>query len=65
MDVIGDPQLPGLQVQREGSTMSIQIGILPGDRLFYLDVGADQYLSMEELTRKILDRLLFPKLRES
>src|SRR6476661_3763511 len=39
VDVIGDPQLPGLQVQREGSTTSIQIGILPGDRLFYLDLG--------------------------
>ena len=42
----------------------MQIGVLPGDRLFYLDTSADQYLSMDDLTRRILDRVLFPKLRE-
>src|SRR3954468_7335036 len=64
VDVIADSKIPGFHVQREGVTLDIQVGILPGDRLFYLDLAADQYLSMDELTRKILDRVLFPKLQE-
>ncbi len=64
VDVIADSKIPGFHIQREGSTLDIQVGILPGDRLFYLDLTADQYLSMEEVTRKILDRVLFPKLQE-
>jgi hypothetical protein len=64
VEVLADPQLPGLQIQRDGVSMPIQIGILPGEGLFYLDLGADQYLSMDELTRKILDRVLFPNLKE-
>jgi hypothetical protein len=64
VSVVAAPELPGFEIQREGAPMQVQIGILPGDRLFYLDVSADQYLSMEELTRRVLDRVLFPKLRE-
>jgi hypothetical protein len=64
VNVVGDPQLPGFQIQGDGATLSVQVGILPGKNLFYLDLAADQYLSMEELTRKILDRILFPKLKE-
>jgi hypothetical protein len=64
VDIVVDPELPGFQVKREASTLSVQVGVLPGDRLFYFDLAADQYLSMEELTRRILDRVLFPKLRD-
>ena len=32
--------------------------------LFYFDVAGDQYLLMEDLTRRILDRVLFPKLKD-
>lgn len=59
-----DPVLPGFQIEREGTTLSIEIGLLPGDRLFYRDTAADQYVTIEDLTRRILDRVLFPKLRE-
>jgi hypothetical protein len=57
-------ELPGIEIRRNGSARQIQIGMLPGDRVFYLDRTADQYLSMDELTRLILDRVLFPKLKE-
>ncbi len=58
------PDLPGLQVRRGETVLSVEIGILPGAKLFYRDQQADQYLTMDELTRRILDRVLFPKLRE-
>jgi hypothetical protein len=58
------PELPGIEIRRKESAREIKVGILPGDRVFYLDVLADQYLSMDELTRLILDRVLFPKLQE-
>ena len=65
VDVVADTELPGIHVLREGaSPMAVRIGVLPGNRLFYFDVAADQYLTMEELTRRILDRVLFPKLRD-
>jgi hypothetical protein len=57
-------ELPGIEIRRNGSAREIKIGMLPGDRVFYLDVTADQYLSMDELSRLILDRVLFPKLQE-
>ena len=56
--------LPGFQIEREGGPLVIEVGMLPGDRMFYRDQELDQYLTMEELTRRILDRTLFPKLRE-
>jgi len=34
--------------------------VLAGDKLFYRD--GDEYITLEELTRRILDRALFPKL---
>jgi len=57
-------ELPGIEIRRNGSARRIQVGMLPGDRVFYLDLSHDQYLSMEELTKLILDRVLFPKLQE-
>jgi hypothetical protein len=59
-----DTTLPGFQVSRDGAGLSIEIGLLPGNKLYYRDRNADQYLTMDELTRRILDRVLFPKLRE-
>jgi len=38
----------------------IEVGLLPGDKLFYRD--QDEFITGEELTRRILDRALFPKL---
>jgi hypothetical protein len=40
----------------------IEVGLLPGDKLFFRD--HDEFLTMEELTRRILDRAFFPKLGE-
>jgi len=62
--IVPDPALPGFHVHRGDFTLPIEIGILPGDKLFYRDLKADQYLTMDEMTRRILDRVLFPKLRE-
>jgi hypothetical protein len=64
VEVTATPELPGFEIASAGATQQIQIGILPGDRLFYLDVASDRYLSMEELTKRILDRVLFPKLKD-
>ena len=58
------PEMPGFEVRSEDSTLAVEIGLLPGDRLFYRDRQVDQYLTMDELTRRVLDRALFPKLRE-
>ena len=45
-----------------GEPLEIVVGILPDQNLYYRD--ADKYLTMEELTRRILDKALFPKLGE-
>jgi hypothetical protein len=58
------PEMPGFEVRSGDSILAIEIGVLPGDRLFYRDRQVDQYLTMDELTRRILDRALFPKLKE-
>lgn len=62
--IASDTALPGFQVEREGASMPVEIGILPGNKLSYRDRNADQYLTLDELTRRVLDRVLFPKLRE-
>lgn len=64
VEVALDSTIPGLQVNREGAPLIIEIGLLPGDKLFFRDREKDQYVSMEELTRRILDRIFFPKLSE-
>jgi hypothetical protein len=56
------PSLPGFRIERGGEPLMIEVGLLPGDKLFYRD--QDHFLTMEELTRRILDRALFPKLGE-
>jgi hypothetical protein len=56
--------LPGFQVDRGGESLIIQVGLLPGERVSYMDRTQDQYLNMEDLTRRILDRAFFPNLKE-
>ncbi len=57
------PTLPGFRIDRgAGEPLEILVGILPGDKLFYRD--GEEYIGMEELSRRILDRALFPKLSE-
>jgi hypothetical protein len=60
------PTLPGIQIDNGngGDPLLIEIGLLPGDKLFFRDRAQDQYVTMEELTRRILDRAFFPKLGE-
>jgi hypothetical protein len=60
------PTLPGFQIDNGagGEPLLIEVGMLPGDKLFYRDRAKDQYVTMEELTRRILDRAFFPKLGE-
>ena len=56
------PSLLALQVDRGGEPLLIELGVLPGSKISYRH--GDQYLSLEELTRRILDRAFFPKLSE-
>ena len=56
------PKLPGFQVEGVGEPFLVEVGMLPGDRLFYKQ--RDKFLTMEDLTRRTLDRALFPKLGE-
>jgi hypothetical protein len=61
VEITIDPALPGFRIDRgEGDPLMIIVGILPGDKLFYRD--GEEYIVMEELSRRILDRALFPKL---
>jgi hypothetical protein len=63
--IASDPTVPGFRVDRgTGDPLTIEVGILPGEKIFYRDATTDEYLTMDELTRRVLDRALFPKLRE-
>ena len=42
--------------------LAIEVGILPGGNLFFRD--AEKYMTLEEMTLRILDRALFPKLKD-
>jgi hypothetical protein len=64
MHISAVPALPGFQVDREGATLVIEIGLLPDDKLTYQDREKNEYLTLEEMTRRILDRVLFPKLKD-
>ena len=59
------PAIPGLSIDYgSGEPLVIEVGLLPGEKLYYRDREKDQYVTMEELTRRILDRAMFPKLGE-
>jgi len=66
LEVVIVPTLPGFQIDNGtgGEPLLMEVGILPGDKIYYRDRAKDQYVTMEELTRRILDRALFPKLAE-
>jgi hypothetical protein len=62
VEVTTIPKLPGIHVDRNGDPLDIEVGLLPGDKIFYKD--GEQFLTPEELTRRILDRAMFPKLED-
>ena len=64
VEVIISEELPGFRIERGEYSVGIEVGLLPSKKLFYRDREQDVYLTMDELTRRILDRVLFPKLRE-
>lgn len=64
VEVTLDTTLPGFQVRHGDQHFGIVVGVLPGKNLFYRDAAIDKYLTMEEVTKRILDRALFPKLPE-
>lgn len=64
VEIVLDDKLPGLRIDRAGIPLTIEIGTLPGDKLSFRDVDTDQFITTEDLTRRILDRALFPKLPE-
>ena len=61
LTVILVPELPGFRIEGHGEPMLIEVGLLPGDKVYYR--AGEQFLTMEELTRRILDRVMFPKLK--
>ncbi len=64
VSITANPLVPGFEVERGEFRMVIEIGLLPGDKLFYRDQQTEQYINLEEVTKRILDRAFFPKLRE-
>ena len=57
------PAIPGYQIDQGEVSMIVEVGLLPGGKVFYRDRDQDKYLTMDELTRRILDRAFFPKLQ--
>jgi len=64
IEIFADPAVPGFQIDRAGAQLVIEVNVLTGDKVIYRDRERDEYLTMEELTRRILDRSFFPKLGE-
>jgi hypothetical protein len=64
VEVICVPEMPGFRIEHGDVSLAVEFGLLPSDKLFYRDREQDKYLTMEEFTRRILDRALFPALRE-
>lgn len=63
VEVIAVPELPGFRIERDGQEpLTIEVGMLPSDKLYYR--LEDKYLTMEDLSRRILDQTLFPRLPE-
>ena len=57
-----DHTVPGFHIDQPSGRTSIVTGVLPGGNMFYRD--ANKYLSLEEVTKKVLDETLFPKLKD-
>jgi hypothetical protein len=62
VEICLDPPLPGFLVDQGSERLAIEVGILPLGNLFFRE--ADKYITPEEMTRRILDRALFPKLKD-
>jgi hypothetical protein len=62
IEIATDLSLPGFRIELGADRLLIQVGMLPGDKLFFRD--DDKYLTAEEMTRRILDKAFFPKLTE-
>jgi hypothetical protein len=60
VEITAAGKLPGLHIERSGEPMDVVVGLLPGAKISYKD--GEEFLGIEELTRRILDRALFPKL---
>jgi hypothetical protein len=56
------PEMPGFRIDHGGEPVDITVGTLPGDKL--LLKHGEQYLTMEQLTKLILDPAFFPDLGE-
>ena len=65
VDIDTDGTIPGFQVDRGtgAEPLTIEVGLLPGEKLYFRDRAKDQYINMDEVTRRILDRAFFPKLK--
>src|SRR5579883_2198061 len=61
VEVSIDTKIPGLLIDRAGTPLTIEIGVLPNDKVYFRDLEKDQYVTTEDLTRQILDRALFPR----
>jgi len=64
VEVVPLPELPGIRIERGEYSLAIEIGLLPNEKLYYRDCEQDKFLTVEDLTRRILDRALFPRLKE-
>jgi hypothetical protein len=58
------PEIPGFRIDHANYSVTVEVGLLGNDKLYYRDQERDVYLNMEDLTRRILDPVLFPKLRD-
>jgi hypothetical protein len=65
VELVAVPDMPGFRVQLGEYSVDVEFGLLPSDKPFYRDREQDKYLTMEEFSRRILDRALFPALREA
>jgi len=54
------PALPGFWIENGGEPVPIEVGTLPGDKLLFK--YREQYLTVEQVTRLILDPAFFPGL---
>ena len=64
IEVQAAAELPGFRIERGEYSLAIEIGLLPSQKLYYKDCEQNKYLTMDDLTRRILDRALFPRLTE-
>ena len=66
VEVVTDVAIPGFRIdQGTGKDpVIVEVGVLPGDKLFYRDREHDQYITMDELTKRTLDRSFFPQLKD-